>query len=108
MPSRQSPKSRYAQTPVRTVTLSDGKVMDILENRPLPEAADPTAAEARWVETERGERLDSVADRLWQDPTLYWYLMDATTCLQVSELESVEVDPAVPVAPAKLLLPEEG
>lgn len=108
MPSNQSLKSRYLNTPIRTAALADGTVIDVLENRALPEPADPLASEALWTETERGERLDSVADRVWRNAGEYWRLLDATTALEAADLEAAELDSRVPVGSAKLLLPEEG
>lgn len=108
MPSQQSPNSRYRNTRIRQVVDSSGKTVDVLERRAIPEPVNSDAPEAQWIQVAREESLDSVADRLWQDPTLYWRLVDATTALSADELEHPPESPYESVSQAVILLPEEN
>lgn len=68
------PSSRYAQTPVKYLSLPDGREVNYLARRFLPQP-DELAAFGRWTVV-GGDRLDSVAARAFGDPELFWRLLD--------------------------------
>lgn len=79
-----APNSRYAKLGTYTVTLADGRVVTAtrLWRSPvqLPLAGYHTRAE--------GDRLDLIAARYLQDPTLFWKLCDANGTPSAAALEA--------------------
>jgi hypothetical protein len=66
--------SRYVQTPVKTCTLPDGREINYLARRFLPQP-DELASFGSYVVV-GGDRLDTIAARAFGDPELFWRLVD--------------------------------
>lgn len=66
--------SRYAQTPVKTFTMPDGREVNYLARRVLPLPED-LATFGTYV-VHGGDRLDTIAARALGDPELFWRLVD--------------------------------
>ena len=69
-----APNSRYLQTQVLTRTLPDGREINYLARRFLPQP-DALAAFGSYT-VAGGDRLDTVAARAFGDPELFWRLVD--------------------------------
>lgn len=65
--------SRYANLTPYTVTLRDGRVVTATRLWKSP----PALALAGYHTAVKGDRLDLLAARYLQDPTLFWKLCDA-------------------------------
>lgn len=75
--------SRYAKLTTYTVTLPDGRVVTATR-LPLPPVRLTLAGYHARVE---GDRLDLLAARYLQDPTLFWKLCDANDSSAAAALE---------------------
>ena len=65
--------SRYFNQKTMTVKLKDGRIAATLEPRQLPETSgDRTAVNAN-------DRLDIIAQRVYQDSTKFWHIADANS-----------------------------
>lgn len=75
-----SDSSRYARTPVGTVTTPGGREVNAIRLRRLPDPpADPyTVAQ--------DERLDIIAQRRFDDGTRFWHIADANSALEARTL----------------------
>jgi len=69
------PTSRYADVPLKTYTLPDGREVNYFARRLLPQPG--TLAEFGRHVVRTGDRLDTVAAQGFGDPTLFWRLVDA-------------------------------
>lgn len=69
-----APNSRYAQTKVKTFTLPDGRQVNHLARRFLPQPED--LAQFGRYEVVGGDRLDAIAARAFGDPELFWRIVD--------------------------------
>ena len=66
--------SRYAQTAIKTLTLDDGREVNYLARRFLPQ---PDALAQFGIYTVvAGDRLDTIAARGFGDAELFWRLVD--------------------------------
>ncbi|HEY0230022.1 MAG TPA: LysM domain-containing protein [Dokdonella sp.] len=69
-----APNSRYVQTAVKTCTLPDGREVNYLARRFLPQPDE--LAQFGGYSVAGGDRLDTVAARAFGDPELFWRLVD--------------------------------
>lgn len=69
-----APNSRYAQTDMKTFTLADGREVNYLARRFLPQPDD--LAQFGSYEVAGGDRLDTIAARAFGDPELFWRIVD--------------------------------
>jgi hypothetical protein len=76
--------SRYAKLAAYTVTLPDGRIVTATRLWQSP-AQLPLAGYHRRVQ---GDRLDNLAARYLQDPTLFWKLCDANGAPVAAALEA--------------------
>lgn len=72
--------SRYAQTAIKTFTLDDGREVNYLARRFLPQP-DELARFATYTVV-AGDRLDTIAARAFGDPQLFWRIVDGNRELQ--------------------------
>jgi hypothetical protein len=79
-----APNSRYAQTATKTFTLDDGREVNYLARRFLPDP-DTLAAFGTYTVVV-GDRLDTIAARAFGDPELFWRLVDGNRVLRPNEL----------------------
>jgi hypothetical protein len=85
--------SRYETVPDDVYVDAAGREIPYKRLRTIPDApAFQTYTLAR------GDRLDLVAGRLYQDPEQFWRLCDANRALQPEEIEEVGRRLAVPLA----------
>lgn len=68
------PTSRYAQTPVKTHALPDGREVNHFARRFLPQPDE--LAVFGTLTVLGGDRLDTMAARAFGDPELFWRLVD--------------------------------
>lgn len=66
--------SRYVQTPIKTCTLPDGREVNYLARRFLPQP-DQLVQFASYTVV-GGDRLDTIAARAFGDPELFWRIVD--------------------------------
>lgn len=85
-PDRFPPTSRYASTPVVTVTDADGSEHRYLTRRFIPTAGTATTLAEHLVTA--GDRLDLLAQRYYGDPLLSWRIADANRALDPGQLTS--------------------
>lgn len=72
--------SRYHRVSKDEAKARDGRMVKVVVLRRLPAVAgDPTPVK-------QNDRLDIVAQRLYDDPTMFWHVADANTELQAGEL----------------------
>ena len=72
--------SRYHRVRKDEAKTRDGRLVKIVALRKLPVVSgDPTT-------TKEGDRLDIIAQRLYDDPTMFWHIADANTELQAGDL----------------------
>lgn len=72
--------SRYARTPVDTVTTARGRQVAAIRLRRLPDPpADPYTVK-------QDERLDLIAQRAFDDGTRFWHVADANSALEARTL----------------------
>lgn len=69
-----APNSRYVHTPIKTCTLPDGREVNYLARRFLPEPDE--LAQFATCSVAGGDRLDTIAARGFGDPELFWRLVD--------------------------------
>ena len=79
-----SVNSRYAKLTTYTVTLKDGRVVTATRLWRSPAAL----ALAGYHTSVRDDRLDLIAARYLQDPTLFWKLCDANGTSAAAALEA--------------------
>ena len=79
--------SRYTQTAIKTFTLDDGREVNYLARRLLPQP-DELARFAAYTVV-GGDRLDTIAARAFGDPQLFWRIVDGNRQLQPLELTAV-------------------
>jgi hypothetical protein len=72
--------SRYARTPVDTVTTSRGRAVAAIRLRRLP---DPPAEP---YTVRQDERLDLIAQQRYDDGTTFWHIADANSALEARTL----------------------
>ena len=79
-----APNSRYAQSATKTFTLDDGREVNYLARRflPDPDALAPFGAYTVFA----GDRLDTIAARAFGDPELFWRLVDGNRVRRPNEL----------------------
>jgi hypothetical protein len=78
------PDSRYAQTGTTSMPTSDGRTVNYLRRRFIPDTADlPTLA---WHEVSAVDRLDVIAARYYGDSQLWWQIVDANSVSDPDEL----------------------
>ena len=74
------PSSRYHKQKTEDVTLSDGRRRKVLTLRQLPAVSgEPTVIKGH-------DRLDIMAQRQYDDPTMFWHIADANSELQANKL----------------------
>jgi hypothetical protein len=72
--------SRYAKTPQIQITLADGTQVSAVKLRAIPVSpGDSTPVTSN-------DRLDVMAQRLYEDATRYWHIGDANTELDTRDL----------------------
>ncbi len=99
--------SRYDHNPLLTWDIGEGKIIEILSPRVLPPSQDLNDPQIQYVECLRHEALDSVAERLWNDSTQYWRLMDATSELHTRNVQFPIENSEQKVEMPKLILPKD-
>ena len=78
------PSSRYFGTGVAVLVTPEGKEMNYLRRRFLPQ---PSAGTGLAVHTvAEGDRLDILAARYFGDPELFWKICDANTAMRPEDL----------------------
>lgn len=83
-----NPTSRYAASPIATMTLADGRTVAFRRRRFLPRGEElPLLAEVR---AGRDERLDLFAYRTIGDPEHFWQIADANEAMRPEELTEGE------------------
>jgi len=78
------PTSRYYGLATATLTTADGRQITYLERRFLPPADDFALLLLHTVE--EGERLDNIAAKYMDDPTMFWRIADANAAMRPQEL----------------------
>lgn len=73
--------SRYEHVATDSITNAEGRVLKFKKVRFIPDAP-ATAA----VVVNQGERLDHIAQRVYQDPEIFWRLCDANLALWPPDL----------------------
>lgn len=76
--------SRYRYTPTATFTLDDGRPVQYLRRRFLPQP-EQLATLAEHV-VRPGDRLDNLAQQYLGDPELFWQICDANRVLRPADL----------------------
>jgi len=72
--------SRYFKLETVEVVLKDGRTVNAVKLRRLPEITGiPTVVKAN-------DRLDIMAQRRYNDPTRFWHIADANTELEANDL----------------------
>jgi hypothetical protein len=72
--------SRYHRIRKEEAEASDGRIVKVVALRRLPAVAgEPTPVK-------ENDRLDIIAQRLYDDPTKFWHVADANTELRAGEL----------------------
>ncbi len=72
--------SRYHRVRKDEAKARDGRIVKVVALRRLPAVVgDPTTVK-------ENDRLDIMAQRLYDDPTMFWRIADANTELQAGEL----------------------
>jgi hypothetical protein len=72
--------SRYHRVRRDEAKARDGRVIKVVTLRRLPTVGgDPTTVK-------ENDRLDIIAQRLYDDPTMFWHIADANTELQAGDL----------------------
>jgi hypothetical protein len=72
--------SRYHRVRKDEAKARDGRIVKVVALRRLPAVGgEPTT-------TKENDRLDIIAQRLYDDPTMYWHIADANTELQAGDL----------------------
>jgi hypothetical protein len=72
--------SRYQRVRKKEAKARDGRIVKVVALRRLPAVAgDPTPVK-------ENDRLDIFAQRLYDDPTMFWHVADANTELRAGEL----------------------
>lgn len=72
--------SRYNKLETVEVVLKDGRTVNAVKLRRLPEiTGNPTLVKAN-------DRLDIMAQRQYNDPTRFWHIADANTELEANDL----------------------
>jgi len=79
-----APNSRYAQTATKTFTLDDGREVNYLARRFLPDP-DTLAAFGTYTLV-AGDRLDTIAAHAFGDPEIFWRLVDGNRVRRPTEL----------------------
>jgi nucleoid-associated protein YgaU len=75
------PGSRYRDVATDSIVNAEGRVVRFLKTRFIP----PTPARAAVV-VNGGERLDHIAQRVYQDPEVFWRICDANDALWPPDL----------------------
>lgn len=76
--------SRYQNTPTTTMTLTDGRRVAYLKRRMVPPASHFSLLQEHVVT--RGERLDLIAAKYFDDPELFWQICDANDATRPERL----------------------
>lgn len=72
--------SRYHRVRKEEAMARDGRIVKVVALRRLPTVTgDPTPVK-------ENDQLDIIAQRLYDDPTMFWHVADANTELQAGEL----------------------
>ena len=72
--------SRYHRVRKEEAKARDGRIVKVVALRRLPAVAgDPTLMK-------ENDRLDIIAQRFYDDPTMFWHVADANTELRAGEL----------------------
>ena len=72
--------SRYHRVRKDEAKARDGRLVKIVALRKLPVVSgDPTTTKER-------DRLDIIAQRLYDEPTMFWHIADANTELRAGDL----------------------
>ena len=72
--------SRYAKTATETVTDRDGREVQAIRLRALPQVT------GRAVLVKEGSRLDVLAQEHYGDGSRFWHIADANTALEAADL----------------------
>jgi len=76
--------SRYQNTATTTMTLADGRQVAYLKRRLVPPASEFSLLQEHVVT--RGERLDLIAAKYFNDPELFWQICDANNAIRPESL----------------------
>ena len=79
--------SRYAQTAIKTCTLQDGREVNYLARRFLPQPNE--LAQFATYTVVAGDRLDTIAARAYGDPELFWRIVDGNRELRPTDLIAI-------------------
>ena len=92
--------SRYAKTPQISLTLPDGTQITAVKLRATPlTPGDVTPLNSN-------DRLDVMAERLYEDPTRFWHIADANTELDSRLLNSKWLEGDITAQPITINVPE--
>jgi hypothetical protein len=84
--------SRYFTVKTVVVKTENGKSVQAVMLRRLPYVAGTS------VPVKGNDRLDVMAQRKYNDPTKFWHIADANTCLEANELVKLRPeDQTIPV-----------
>jgi hypothetical protein len=72
--------SRYNRVRKEEAKARDGRVVNVVALRRLP------AVTGNPTPVKENDRLDIIAQRLYDDPTMFWHVADANTELRAGEL----------------------
>jgi hypothetical protein len=78
------PESRYQNTPVATMTTSDGEIRPYLRRRFVPAPEKLSLLQEHTVL--QRERLDQIAAQYFANPELFWRICDANAAIRPEEL----------------------
>ena len=93
--------SRYFGQKIMTVTLRDGRTAQALTPRQLPEPP------ATLRELKRNDRLDILAQRSYQDSTMFWHIADANTRVEARLLTEPPAANTVTPPAVAILVPDK-
>jgi hypothetical protein len=92
--------SRYAKTAQIQMTLPDGTQISAVKLRAVP------ATPGHSTPITANDRLDIMAQRLYDDPTRHWHIGDANTALNVRELFVQWLEDDLAAQPITIFVPE--
>jgi hypothetical protein len=84
VPQLFAPNSRYYGLPIKSITTSDGRTLNYLARRFVPQT--DRFAFLKEHAVAQGDRLDILAAKYFNDPEQYWRLCDANNAIRPDEL----------------------
>jgi hypothetical protein len=76
--------SRYANLPLKTLTLSSGTIVSYVSRRFLPQPDDQ--ALLLYATVTESDRLDNITQQYLDDPQQFWRVCDGNACMSPFEL----------------------